>query len=109
MHEQTNINNQTSQAINEIKSTLSTLTTSLRTHEKSKFPAQPQPNPSTQCHVSSLGENSVNEANSVTTLWNEKVIDKTIHPNEKVSNPSPEMKNGKSFDDEGKCENNEKE
>ncbi|KAI3469027.1 hypothetical protein Pfo_025690 [Paulownia fortunei] len=51
MHEQTNINNQTSQAINEIKSTLSTLTASLQTHEKDKFLAQSQPNPSTQCHV----------------------------------------------------------
>ncbi|KAI3472902.1 hypothetical protein Pfo_031201 [Paulownia fortunei] len=114
MHEQTNINNQTSQAIKEIRSTLSTLAASLRTHEKDKFPSQPQPNPSTQCHVSSSGENTVNEANSVTTLRNEKVIDKTIHPNEKVSNPPPEMKNGNSLDnegkfEEGKCENNEKE
>ena len=113
MHEQTNINNQTSQAINEIRSTLSTLTTSLRTHEKGKFPAQPQPNPSTQCHVSSSGENAVKEANSVTTLRNGKVVDKTIHPKEKVSNPPPEMKNGNSLDDEGKfeegkCENDEK-
>ncbi|KAI3453495.1 hypothetical protein Pfo_010158 [Paulownia fortunei] len=114
MHEQTNINNQTSQAINEIRSTLSTLTTSLRTHEKGKFPAQPQPNPSTQCHVSSSGENAVKEANSVTTLRNGKVVDKTIHPKEKVSNPPPEIKNGNSLDDkgkfkEGKRENEEKE
>ncbi|KAI3459775.1 hypothetical protein Pfo_016438 [Paulownia fortunei] len=104
MHEQTNINNQTSQAINKIRSTLSTLTTSLRTHEKGKFPAQPQLNPSTQCHVSSSGENAVKEANSVTTLRNGKVVDKTIHPKEKVSNPPPEMKNGNSVDDEGKFE-----
>ncbi|KAI3465788.1 hypothetical protein Pfo_022451 [Paulownia fortunei] len=109
MHEQTNINNQTSQAINEIRSTLSTLTTSLRTHEKGKFPAQPQPNPSTQCHVSSSGENAVKEANSVTTLRNGKVVDKTIHPKEKVSNPPPEMKNGNSLDDEGKFEEGKRE
>ncbi|KAI3470782.1 hypothetical protein Pfo_027445 [Paulownia fortunei] len=109
MHEQTNINNQTSQAINEIRSTLSTLTTSLRTHEKGKFPAQPQPNPSTQCHVSSSGENAVKEANSVTTLRNGKVVDKTIHPKEKVSNPPPEMKNGNSLDDKGKFEEGKRE
>ncbi|KAI3453437.1 hypothetical protein Pfo_010100 [Paulownia fortunei] len=109
MHEQTNINNHTSQAINEIRSTLSTLTTSLRTHEKGKFPAQPQPNPSTQCHVSSSGKNAVKEANSVTTLRNGKVVDKTIHPKEKVSNPPPEMKNENSLDDKGKFEEGKRE
>ena len=81
--------------------------------KKGKFSVQPQPNPFTQCHVSSLGENAVNEANSVTTLRNGKVVDKTIHPKEKVSNPPLEMKNRNSLDNEGKfkegkCENHEK-
>ncbi|KAI3446884.1 hypothetical protein Pfo_003549, partial [Paulownia fortunei] len=49
------------------------------------------------------------EANSVTTLRNGKVVDKTIHPKEKVSNPPPEMKNGNSLDDEGKFEEGKRE
>ena len=49
---QTNINNQTLQAINDIKNTLSALATSLHAQEKGKFAAQPQPNPTSQCHVS---------------------------------------------------------
>uniref|UniRef100_A0A2N9I9L5 Reverse transcriptase/retrotransposon-derived protein RNase H-like domain-containing protein n=1 Tax=Fagus sylvatica TaxID=28930 RepID=A0A2N9I9L5_FAGSY len=45
MQGQSTINNQTSQALNDIRSTLTKLTTSLSTQEKGKFPAQPQPNP----------------------------------------------------------------
>uniref|UniRef100_A0A2N9I6A0 RNA-directed DNA polymerase n=1 Tax=Fagus sylvatica TaxID=28930 RepID=A0A2N9I6A0_FAGSY len=45
MQGQSTINSQTSQAINDIRSTLTKLTTSLSTQEKGKFPAQPQPNP----------------------------------------------------------------
>ena len=50
----------------------------------------------------------------VTTLQNEKVINKTIHPKKKVSNPPLKIKNGNSLDDEGKFkegefENDEKE
>ncbi|KAI3461677.1 hypothetical protein Pfo_018340 [Paulownia fortunei] len=102
MHRQININNQTSQAINEIENTLSILVTFLRAHEKGKFFVQPQPNSSTQCHVFSLSENLIKEANSITTLRNEKVVDKTIHPKEKVSNPPSQMKSENSIDDKGK-------
>ena len=45
MQTQSTINNQTSQAINDIRSTLTKLTTSMSTIEKDKFPSQPQPNP----------------------------------------------------------------
>ena len=75
---QTNINNQTSQAINEIKNTLSALATSLHAQEKGKFPAQPQPNPASQCHVSTSSESQPKNVNSITTLRSGKVIDKTI-------------------------------
>ncbi|XP_022855492.1 uncharacterized protein LOC111376749 [Olea europaea var. sylvestris] len=57
MQGQANINNQTSQAINEIKNTLSSLTSSLHSLEKGKFPAQPQPNPSQQYNKAFLTEN----------------------------------------------------
>ncbi|KAI3445348.1 hypothetical protein Pfo_002013 [Paulownia fortunei] len=105
MHGQTNINNQTSQAINENKITLSTLIASLCTHEKVNF--LPNLNLILPCTVMLL-------LNSVTTLLNEKVVDKTVHPKEKVSNPPLEIKNGNYLDDEGKFkedefENNEKE
>ena len=51
MQSQTSFNNQTSQAINEIKNTLSTLTSSLQVQEKGKFPAQPKPNPVGQFNI----------------------------------------------------------
>ena len=44
MQTQSTINNQNSQAINDIRSTLTELTTSMSTIEKGKFPSQPQPN-----------------------------------------------------------------
>ena len=75
---QTNINNQTSQAINEIKNTLSALATSLHTQEKGKFLAQPQPNPDSQYHVSTSSESQPENVNSITTLRSGKIIDKTI-------------------------------
>ena len=78
MQSQTNFNNQTAQDINEIKSTISMLTTSLRIQEKGKFPAQPQPNPSTQCNVSCPKEIQKEDVNSITTLRSGKAIDKSI-------------------------------
>jgi hypothetical protein len=48
MQGQSTINNQTTQDINGIRSTLTKLTTSLSTQDKGKFPAQPQPNPQGQ-------------------------------------------------------------
>ncbi|XP_042953573.1 uncharacterized protein LOC122290102 [Carya illinoinensis] len=50
MQGQTTMNNQTSQAINEIRGSLTRLTTTLQTQEKGKFPTQPQPNLQGQIH-----------------------------------------------------------
>ena len=61
MQTQSTINNQTSQVINDIRSTLSKLTTSMSIIEKGKFPSQPQPNPQGQFCVDdcSFSENKV--------------------------------------------------
>ena len=48
MQTQSTINNQNSQAINDIRRTLTKLTTSMSTIEKGKFLSQPQPNPQGQ-------------------------------------------------------------
>ncbi|KAJ4717067.1 Retrovirus-related Pol polyprotein [Melia azedarach] len=70
MQGQTSINNQTSQAINDIKNTLSKLTSSLSVQEKGKFPAQPQPNPVSQFNVNNSDSSGTHpeDANSITTL-----------------------------------------
>ncbi|KAJ4717036.1 DNA-directed DNA polymerase [Melia azedarach] len=80
MQGQTSINNQTSQAINDIKNTLSKLTSSLSVQEKGKFPAQPQPNPVSQFNVNNSDSSGTHpeDANSITTLRSGKIIDKTI-------------------------------
>ena len=107
MQGQANINNQTTQDIKEIKSSLSALTASLRTQEKGKFPAQPQPNPATQCHVSSSSKTQVENANSITTLRSGKVIDKTIPPKDQKPDSLPTLEGNN--DGKDKCEfvNNE--
>ncbi|XVF47618.1 hypothetical protein PTKIN_Ptkin03bG0124400 [Pterospermum kingtungense] len=86
MQGQTNINNQTSQALNDIRNTLSALTESLRIQEKGKFPAQPKPNPSNHCQVSSSSQNPPENVNSITTLQSGRVIDKTIPSKDPVPN-----------------------
>ncbi|XVF72371.1 hypothetical protein PTKIN_Ptkin12aG0116600 [Pterospermum kingtungense] len=86
MQRQTNINNQTSQALTDIRNTLSALTESLRIQEKGKFPAQPKPNPSNHCQVSSSSQNPPENVNSITTLRSGKVIDKTIPSKDPMPN-----------------------
>ena len=104
MESQTESNNRTSQDIKEIKNALATLTASLRTQEKGKFPAQPQPNPSTQSFASCSTEIQQENASSITTLRSGKAVDKSIPSKEKE--PSlPPMSNGK---DEGKSESVDK-
>uniref|UniRef100_A0A2N9IKQ4 RNA-directed DNA polymerase n=1 Tax=Fagus sylvatica TaxID=28930 RepID=A0A2N9IKQ4_FAGSY len=70
MQGQSTINSQTSQAINDIRSTLTKLTTSLSTQEKGKFPAQPQPNPQGQFGVSGSSASGTQHEHvkSITTL-----------------------------------------
>ncbi|XP_022859157.1 uncharacterized protein LOC111379951, partial [Olea europaea var. sylvestris] len=102
MQGQANINNQTSQAINEIKNTLSSLTSSLHSQEKGKFPAQPQPNPSQEYKVnaSSSSESQQQNANSITTLRSGKIIDKTIHSKELKSGGTSKQENDVSKSEE---------
>ncbi|XP_042964714.1 uncharacterized protein LOC122298937 [Carya illinoinensis] len=61
MQSQTTINNQTSQAINDIRNNLTKLNTTLSAQEKGKFPFQPQPNP--QVQISAIESSSSSEAN----------------------------------------------
>ena len=77
---QSTINNQNSQAIDYISSTLTKLTTSMSTIEKGKFPSQPQPNPQGQFCVDdcSSSENKLSQVKSVTTLRSGKIIKKDI-------------------------------
>lgn len=82
MQSQATINNQTSQAISDIRNTLTKLTTSLSIPEKGKFLAQAQPNPQSQFSVgeSSSSDTQLKHVKSVTTLRSGKVIEKTIPP-----------------------------
>ncbi|XP_057969433.1 uncharacterized protein LOC131158581, partial [Malania oleifera] len=81
MQSQSTINNQNSQAINDIRGTLTKVTTTLSNQEKGKFPAQPQPNP--QGHNRSSqhsGEGSnVKSVKAITTLRNGKVLGDPTH------------------------------
>ena len=80
MQTQSTINNQNSQAINDVRSTLTKLTTSMSIIEKGKFPSQPQPNPQGQFCVDdcSSSKNKVSQVKSVTTLCSGKSIGKYI-------------------------------
>ena len=80
MQTQSTINIQNSQAINDIRSTLTKLTTSMNTIEKGKFPSQPQPNPQGQFCVDDCSsfENKVSQVKFVTTLRSGKIIEKDI-------------------------------
>ena len=74
------------------------MATSLNAQEKGKFSTQP--NPTNQCHVSTSSESQPKNVNSITTLQNGKIIDKTIpskdHEKSALSEPKS---NGK---DDGK-------
>jgi hypothetical protein len=110
MQGQSTINSQTSHAINDIRSTLTKLTTSLSTQEKGKFPTQPQPNPQGQFGVSSSSAFGTQHEHvkSITTLRSGKVIDKTIpmkaQKPEEFSKPKSDDKLDKSESSEAvKC------
>ena len=93
MQTQSTINNQNSQAINDIRSTLTKLTTSMSTIENGKFPSQPQPNPQGQFCVDdcSSSKNKVSQVKSVTTLCSGKSIGKYI-PISKTHDESSKIK-----------------
>ena len=95
MQTQSTINNQNSQAINDIRSTLTKLTTSISTREKGKYPSQPQLNLQGQFCVDDCSsfENKVSQAKSVTTLRSGKIIEKDI-PKSKPHDESYKIKSG---------------
>ncbi|GFY80459.1 hypothetical protein Acr_01g0002680 [Actinidia rufa] len=74
------------QALNDIRSHLSKLTTSMGVaqNERGKFPSQPQPNPQGQHSVGSSNEGHMEHLKAVTTLRSGREVDKTIYP--KVTN-----------------------
>ncbi|KAG6725844.1 hypothetical protein I3842_02G050900 [Carya illinoinensis] len=93
MQGQATLNNQNSLAINDIRSSLTRLTTSLSTQEKGKFPVQSQPNPQGQPHqVQAIIEDpNLKSVKAMTTLRSGKVVDIPAHEpynSGKVSNPS---------------------
>ncbi|XP_035546619.1 uncharacterized protein LOC118348654 [Juglans regia] len=103
MQGQATLNNQNSLAINDIRTSITRLTTSLYTQEKGKFPAQSQPNPQGQPHqVQAVNEDpNLKLVKAVTTLRSGKVVDIPAHEpynSGKVSNPS--KKDGKHVSDE---------
>ncbi|XP_042987493.1 uncharacterized protein LOC122315550 [Carya illinoinensis] len=78
MQSQTTINNQTSQAINDIRNNLTKLNTTLSTQEKGKFLSQPQPNPQVQnatIESSSSSEANVRTCKVVITLRSGKEVE----------------------------------
>ena len=93
MQTQFTINNQNSQAINDIRSTLTKLTTSMSTIENGKFPSQPQPNPQGQFCVDdcSSSGNKVSQVKYVTTLCSGKLIEKDI-PKSNTQDESSKIK-----------------
>ncbi|GFS29008.1 hypothetical protein Acr_00g0004950 [Actinidia rufa] len=74
------------QALNDIRSHLSKLTTSMGVaqNERGKFPSQPQPNPQGQHSVGSSNKGHMEHLKAVTTLRSGREVDKTIYP--KVTN-----------------------
>ncbi|GFZ11139.1 hypothetical protein Acr_22g0005370 [Actinidia rufa] len=74
------------QALNDIRSHLSKLTTSMGVaqNERGKFPSQPQPNPQGQHSIGSSNEGHMEHLKAVTTLRSGREVDKTIYP--KVTN-----------------------
>jgi hypothetical protein len=79
---QATINNQTSQDFDDIRSTLTKLSSFFSIQEKCKFLAQPEQNP--QGHFLLSGSNSSEgkpeHIKSITTLRSGRIIDKTISP-----------------------------
>ncbi|XP_057981314.1 uncharacterized protein LOC131166759 [Malania oleifera] len=99
MQSQSTINNQNSQAINDIRGTLTKVTTTLSNQEKGKFPAQSQPNP--QGHNRSSqhsGEGSnVKSVKAITTLRNGKVLGDPAHSvGSSGKNANPPLDSGES-------------
>lgn len=94
MQGHTTINNQNSQAINDIRGTLTKLTTTWSSQEKNKFPSQPQPNPQhkVQQFQTVAEASNVKNVEAITTLRSGKVVDILAHGSDKagkVPKPTP--------------------
>ncbi|XP_057976210.1 uncharacterized protein LOC131163615 [Malania oleifera] len=99
MQSQSMINNQNSQTINDIRGTLTRVTTTLSNQEKGKFRAQPQPNPQGHSQSSqNTGEGSnVKSVKAITTLRNGKVLGDPVHGAESSGkNANPPLDSGES-------------
>ncbi|XP_042980275.1 uncharacterized protein LOC122310471 [Carya illinoinensis] len=97
MQNQATVNNQNAQAINDIKGTLTRVTTTQSNQEKGKFPAQTQPNPQVQSQSSqNNGEGAnVKSVKAITTLRNGKVVDISVHSTRKSGKEAnPHLVNG---------------
>jgi len=91
------MNTQLAQSMTDFKDTLAKLTSALNFQEKGKFPSQPQQNPKGQysANASSSGSQHMDQAKSVITLHNGKVIEKLIlEPCEKDNESIFEGKEG---------------
>ncbi|XP_042953658.1 uncharacterized protein LOC122290157 [Carya illinoinensis] len=95
------VNSQNAQSINDIRGTLTRVTTTLSNQEKGKFPAQTQPNPQVQSQSSqNNGEGAnVKSVKSITTLRNGKVVGIPVHSARKSGN----LKNLKTLKKSMRC------
>ncbi|XP_035542821.1 uncharacterized protein LOC118345167 [Juglans regia] len=101
MQSQTTINNQTSQAINDIRNNLTKLNTTMNAQEKGKFPSQSQPNP--QGQIAAIESSSSSEANvktckTIMTLCSGKEVDTLSNEAGKKGEISISNAQGKNFD-----------
>ena len=97
MHEQTIINNQNAHAINEIKNTLSILTSSL--HEKNKFHTQTQLVDEFDENISCVSEKPYENVNVITNFC----ITKVINNNDELK--LPKAKSDERKEESKPCEN----
>ena len=78
MQVQSNLDNQTMQAINDLRSSVSELTFALRVQEKCKFPTQPNHRGQLDTRNLSASDSQVEHVKSIATLCSGKEIVKTI-------------------------------
>ncbi|XP_041009309.1 uncharacterized protein LOC121253349, partial [Juglans microcarpa x Juglans regia] len=93
MQGQATINNPNSQAINDIRSTLTKMTTAWSSQEKGKLPAQPQPNPQSQPPQGAVESSNVRQVKAVTTLRNGRVVNIPAQGSDKAGKVSKPVQN----------------
>ncbi|KAF5459814.1 hypothetical protein F2P56_019730 [Juglans regia] len=101
MKSKTTINNQTSQAIIDIRNNLTKLNTTMNPQEKGKFPSQSQPNPQVQMTAikfSSSFEANVKTCKAVITLRSGKEVDTLSNEAGKKGESSNSNAQGKNSD-----------